>query len=100
MPMIAQNALQSTLRHILPDLIILRHELHQHPEIRFQEHWTSDRIARFLDTTGVPYTRGHAGGTGLIATIDGEADGKGDTTVVLRADIDALEIQEATGLPY
>lgn len=88
--------LDSTIQAILPELVELRHELHQHPEIRFEEVWTSDRVARFLDETGVPYTRGHAKGTGIVATLEGE----GSRTVALRADMDALEIQEETGLPY
>jgi hippurate hydrolase len=80
----------------LRDIIALRHELHQHPEIRFQERWTSDRIARFLDELGIPHTRGHAKGTGIVALVRG---GPG-RTVALRADMDALEVQEETGLPY
>lgn len=88
--------LDCTIQAILPELVELRHELHQHPEIRFEEVWTSDRVARFLDETGVPYTRGHAKGTGIVATLRGE----GSRTVALRADMDALEIQEETGLPY
>jgi amidohydrolase len=81
---------------IAPGIADLRHELHQHPEIRFEEHWTSDRVAQFLTALNVPHTRGHAKGTGIVATLEGS----GDKTVLLRADIDALEIQEETGLPY
>jgi len=74
----------------------LRHELHQHPEIRFAEHWTSDRVSRFLADAGIPHSRGHAQGTGIVATLKG----RGDKTVVLRADMDALELPELSGLPY
>ncbi len=81
----------------LPEIVALRHELHQHPEVRFEETWTSDRIAAFLNDIGVRYTRGHAGGTGIVAAIEGSAPGK---TVALRADMDALEMEEGTGLPY
>ena len=88
--------MKNTIQEILPELIALRHELHTHPEIRFEEKWTSDRIAAFLDAEGIPYTRGHAGGTGIVATIEG----KGDRTVALRSDMDALEIEEDTGVPY
>lgn len=90
------NHLDATILEILPELVELRHELHRHPEIRFQEHWTSDRVARFLDEAGVPYRRGYAKGTGIVATIEG----KGPRSVALRADMDALELQEETGLPY
>lgn len=88
--------LLATVDGVLPEIVALRHELHQHPEIRFEEHWTSGRIARFLDDAGVPYESGFAKGTGIVATLRG-GDGP---TVLLRADMDALEIQEETGLPY
>lgn len=88
--------LRPDIKPLLPELIALRHQLHQHPEIRFEERWTSDRIAQYLSDAGIPFTRGHAKGTGIVATITGR-DGK---TVALRADMDALEIQEETGLPY
>ena len=80
----------------LPELVALRHELHQHPEIRFEEEWTSDRVVAFLDAEGIPYTRGHAGGTGIVALIHGN----GDKVVALRSDMDALEIEEETGVAY
>jgi hippurate hydrolase len=89
-------ALRSSIQQLLPEITALRHELHQHPEIRFEERWTSDRIAQYLAEAGIPFTRGHAKGTGIVATIEGQ----GDRTVALRADMDALEIQEDTGLPY
>lgn len=85
-----------TIQDLAPEIAVLRHELHQHPEIRFQEQWTSDRIAQWLDGIGLPYKRGYAKGTGIVATVEGEGDG----IVGLRADIDALEIEEETGLPY
>ncbi|MCF6287395.1 MAG: amidohydrolase [Candidatus Hydrogenedentes bacterium] len=90
------NTLKSAATALVPEVQALRHELHQHPEIRFEEHWTSDRIAQFLTENGIPHTRGHAKGTGIMATIEG-TPGK---TVALRADMDALEIEEQTGLPY
>lgn len=88
--------IEAVLGQILPEIADLRHELHQHPEIRFQERWTADRIARFLDAHGIPHRDGLAKGTGIVATVEGN----GKRVVALRADIDALEIQEETGLPY
>ncbi len=87
---------ENIVAEILPELVQLRHELHQHPETRYEERWTSDRIARFLDSVGVPYDRGLGGGTGIVATLEGP----GSKTVALRTELDALEIQEETGLPY
>ncbi|MFP6581834.1 MAG: amidohydrolase [Candidatus Hydrogenedentota bacterium] len=88
--------MKEIIRKALPELVALRHELHQHPEIRFEEQWTSDRIAQFLEAEGIEHTRGHARGTGIIATIKGE----GSKTVALRSDMDALEIEEDTGVEY
>ncbi|MFM1919672.1 MAG: hypothetical protein RLZZ303_1306 [Candidatus Hydrogenedentota bacterium] len=90
------DPLREAVRRVAPEAIALRHELHRHPEIRFEEAWTSARIARWLDESGVEYTRGHAGGTGIVARIPGA----GSREILLRADIDALEIQEETGLSY
>lgn len=90
------DSLSERITSIVPAIASLRHELHEHPEIRYEEKWTSDRVARFLDEIEVPYSRGHAKGTGIVATLEGN----GDKTVLLRADMDALEIEEETGLPY
>ena len=93
-----EDALGQRIRASLPAIAGLRHELHAHPEIRFQERWTSDRIARFLEEAGIPHTRGHVKGTGILAVVRGEKEpGK---TILLRADMDALELQEETGVPY
>ena len=89
--------LQKDVEEIIPEIVALRHELHSHPELRFEEHWTSKRIADFLSALDIPYTSGHAGGTGIVAQIDGNASGG---MVALRADMDGLEIPEATGMPY
>lgn len=91
------NSVLATMRQVMPEIVALRHELHQHPEIRFEEHWTSDRIVRYLGEAGIACSRGYAGGTGVVAEIKGAGSGK---TIALRADIDALEIHEETGVPY
>jgi hippurate hydrolase len=88
--------MRDTIAALLPEITALRHELHAHPEIRFEEHWTADRIAAFLDETGIPYQRGYAKGTGIIATLERN----GPRCIALRTDMDALEIEEKTGLPY
>jgi amidohydrolase len=89
--------LRETVQAQLDGLVSLRHALHQHPEIRFEEHQTSARIADWLTAAGIPHTRGHAKGTGIVATIEGAHEGP---TIALRADMDALELEEQTGLPY
>lgn len=77
-------------------LIALRREFHQHPELSLQEFWTANRIEEELDRFGVERTR--VGDTGVLGTLRGE--GTGDGVVVLRADIDALPIQETTSAAY
>lgn len=68
--------------------------LHRHPELGFQEHETTERLTGILREHGVTLLETGLD-TGAIAQI-----GTGDPVVGLRADIDALPIQEDTGLPY
>jgi amidohydrolase len=70
-------------------------DLHQHPELSHQEHRTAARIAERLGATGFEVHKG-VGGTGVVAVIH-NGDGP---TVLLRADMDALPVKEATGLAY
>lgn len=74
-----------------------RREIHRNAELSFEEHRTSAFIRRILDEHGIPCKQ--VAGTGVLARIDGRrADPQ--HPVVLRADMDALPITEATGLPY
>jgi hippurate hydrolase len=74
----------------------IRHHLHQHPELAYQEFNTSDFVAKSLESWGYAVTRG-LGGTGMVATLKA---GTGSRAVAVRADMDALPIHEETGLPY
>ncbi|MDN7916364.1 M20 aminoacylase family protein [Burkholderia cepacia] len=76
-------------------MIALRRRLHAHPELGFEEHATSDLVAGFLTTWGYRVTRG-LGGTGVVGTLTRGAGKR----LGLRADMDALPIREATGLPH
>ena len=69
----------------------IRHELHMHPELAFQEFETAAIIRRYLTKWGIPFRTVE---TGTIADIPGSAPGP---VIALRADIDALPIQEETG---
>lgn len=75
----------------------IRRMLHRIPETQFNEFKTSGYICSVLDTLGIPYKKGYAGGTGIVAEISGAGEGK---CVALRADIDALPICEETRLPF
>jgi hippurate hydrolase len=73
-----------------------REELHRHPELSWQEERTAALICRVLDEHGITYRSGVAK-TGVIAEIPGEVDGP---YIALRADMDALPIQEQTELSF
>ena len=76
--------------------ISLRRHLHAHPELSFHEVETSDYIRKRLVSMGFDSVS-TVGDTGVVATIQGKRQGK---TILLRADTDALPIQETTGLPF
>lgn len=75
----------------------IRRMLHRIPEIQFEEHKTGGYICSVLDTLSIPYQKGYAGGTGIVAVIEGNGEG---ACVALRADIDALPVTEQTALPF
>lgn len=77
-------------------LLVLRRELHRHPELSWQEQATADRLAAAVETLGGEVAR--VAGTGVVARFRGR-DPKGPV-VAVRGDIDALPIQEETGLAY
>ncbi|KDB08866.1 amidohydrolase [Burkholderia sp. lig30] len=83
------------MAEIEAEMIALRHRLHAHPELGFEERATSDLVAECLTTWGYRVTRG-LGGTGVVGTL---TRGTG-LRLGLRADMDALPIREATQLPY
>ena len=76
-------------------VIELRREFHMYPESSFEEFRTSKRVKEELDKMGIPYES--LAGTGVLATLKGDKPGK---TVALRADMDALEIQETNDVEY
>jgi amidohydrolase len=76
---------------LLPELVELRHDLHRHPELAFEEHGTASRIiAQLQDVPGIDLRTGIAG-TGIVATLGAERTGP---CIALRADMDALPIEE------
>ena len=81
-----------------PDLERIRHDLHAHPEIGFEEHRTSDIVADALQRMGADEIHRSIGGTGVVALIHGARPGS--RRIGLRADMDALPMDEETNLPY
>ncbi|MFL9945583.1 M20 family metallopeptidase [Paraburkholderia agricolaris] len=78
------------------EMIQLRQSIHAHPELGYQEFMTSDLVAGRLAEWGYEVHRGLAG-TGLVGTLKA---GDGTRSIGLRADMDALPVNERTGLPY
>jgi hippurate hydrolase len=80
---------------LLTKMVAIRRDLHRHPELSGKETRTAIQITKMLDEMGIAHRA--ANGTGIIADIPGRA---GAPIVVLRADMDALPIQEETGLEF
>ena len=83
--------------HYFPEVQSIRHHIHAHPELSFEEYNTSAFVAGKLTEWGIPHTTGVAG-TGIIALIEGKNPGK--KCVALRAELDALPIKEANTVDY
>lgn len=96
----SHERLRALIREDLPRLVALRRELHSRPELSDAEHATSDRIQRELSSLGVAFKAGFGSkGTGVVAYLPATGRAPAEA-VALRADIDALPIEEATGKPY
>ncbi len=79
---------------IAPQLIEIRRAIHRHPELGFEEYFTSRLVSQVLTAEGIRHRAG-VGRTGVVADI-----GAGRPIIALRADMDALPINERTGLPF
>jgi len=92
------NDVTALIDEELPSLIELRHDLHRHPEIRFEEQRTSAAVQQQLKNAGIAFRSGLAGGTGVFAFLPG--GDQGDRATGLRADMDALPIPEKNTFDY
>ncbi|RDI47864.1 M20 family metallopeptidase [Falsibacillus pallidus] len=90
------NQLFQKLENHYSEMVDIRRYLHQHPELSFKEVNTAKYIADFYRDLGVDFREG-VGGNGIVAKVKGANPGK---TIALRADFDALPINEETGLPF
>jgi hippurate hydrolase len=83
------------------DITAWRHDLHMHPELQYDVHRTAATVAEKLKAFGCDEVVPGLGRTGVVGVIKGRKPGGGERKVIgLRADMDALPIEEATGLPY
>lgn len=78
------------------EVVAIRRQLHQHPELSFCERNTAELVKKCLASKNIEF-QSEIAGTGVVATIKGKPSNK---TVALRADMDALPIHETTDLPY
>ncbi|MET4898278.1 M20 aminoacylase family protein [Sphingomonadaceae bacterium jetA1] len=80
----------------IEEAIALRHDLHRHPELAWNEHRTAGRVATLLEEWGYRVTSG-VGGTGVVGSL---TRGNGSASIGIRADMDALPIEEASGVAF
>lgn len=83
------------MKQVFDRMVAIRRDLHQHPELAWNEHRTAERVETVLDELGVAHRR--VVETGVVADLPGTS---GVPVVALRADMDALPIREETGLPF
>ncbi|WP_088009130.1 M20 family metallopeptidase [Indiicoccus explosivorum] len=97
--MTEKNALQQAFEELdglYDEMVEIRRDLHMHPELSFQEKRTPAFIAGYLKELGIEVRTG-VGGGGVVGTLKG---GKPGRTVALRADFDALPIEDEKDVPY
>src|SRR3989440_7444021 len=84
-----------------PDIQAWRRDIHENPELLYDVHRTAAFVADRLREFGCDEVTTGLGRTGVVGVIKGKQPGKGEIKVIgLRADMDALPVEEATGLPY
>jgi len=87
--------IKNEIRKSHEELLRLRRDFHAHPELGFREFRTSRIVEEHLEELGLEVRR--CAGTGVVGVLRGSGPGK---TILLRCDMDALPIEEATGLPF
>ncbi|MDZ7667197.1 MAG: amidohydrolase [Desulfotignum sp.] len=83
------------IEQLTPEITTLRRDLHQHPELGFQEFRTREQVKHFLAKIGIATT--DMAKTGVVGLLEGDRPGR---TILLRADMDALPVTEDTNLPW
>src|ERR1700730_5022635 len=91
--------LKSDIDELVPDLIATRRDLHEHPELAYEEVRTSGIVAQRLRKLGLEVQTGIAK-TGVIGLLRGGAGEAGAKTLAIRADMDALPVHELNNVDY
>ncbi len=99
------SVVRGLIASALGDLRGIRHDLHAHPELAYEEHRTAQVVRTELARLGIAHVSGLAGGTGVVAHLRATTSDSGAApgparAIGLRADMDALPITERTGLAY
>ena len=89
-------SLLDAIRRHHAELTAIRQDLHAHPELGMTEHRTAALVAEKLESWGIEVHRG-VGGTGVVGVL---RSGRGNRAIGLRADMDALPIEELNDVPY
>jgi len=95
----SMDSLKSEIDEIVPDIVALRRDLHEHPELAFEEVRTSGIVAQRLRALGLDVRTGVAK-TGVVGLLRGGKGGPGAKTIAIRADMDALPIHELNEIDY
>lgn len=93
------DPLKTLIDEYVPDLVATRRDLHEHPELAFEEVRTSGIVARRLEALGLEVRSGVAK-TGVVGLLRGGAAGPGARTLAIRADMDALPVSELNDVEY
>lgn len=100
-----KDSISDKSREYFPEVVAIRRQLHQHPELSFCEKETAELIKRCLASKKIEFQSDIAG-YGIVATIKGtkktphSTPKTSNSTIALRADMDALPIQETNDIPY
>lgn len=89
--------IKSLAAELSAEIVSIRRHLHQHPELSFEEYNTSEFVCSVLDAHNISYTKGFVK-TGIVALIEGK--NPNSKTILLRADLDALPIEEKNEVTY
>lgn len=87
--------IKALIQSLADELRQIRRDFHQYPELGCEEYQTAEKIATYLNNAGIDVER--ITETGIVGLIQGEKTGR---TLMLRADMDALPVEEMTSLPY
>lgn len=97
---LGQHQAVKSIRAFHPDLIRLRHQLHENPELGFEEFETAELVAKELARYGVDEIHRGLGQTGVVGVIRGRSTNGENRKVGLRADMDALPMHEANDFAH